>query len=98
MAGIVGSAREPNRDALTELSDADLYVLESVWARFGYMTKWEIRNYTHDNCEEWRDPQGGTLPIFYKDVFVALGKADQADELTEDLRIFYREERIFERL
>jgi uncharacterized phage-associated protein len=94
----VALAKSPTREALTELSDADLQVLESVWARFGHMNKWEIRDYTHDKCAEWQDPQGGTLPIFYKDVFVALGKADQADELTEDLRTLYREERIFERL
>lgn len=94
----VALAKEPAREALTELSDADLQVLERVWARFGHMNKWQIRDYTHDNCPEWRDPQGSTLPIHYKDVFVALGKEDQAEELTEHLRALYREERIFDRL
>jgi uncharacterized phage-associated protein len=94
----VSLARQPVREALTELSDADLEVLERVWARFGHMNKWQIRDYTHDHCAEWKSPQGGTHPIHYKDVFEALGKADQAEELTENLRRLYREERIFERL
>ena len=94
----VALAKNPNRESLTELSDANLEVLERVWGRFGHMNKWQIRDYTHDHCSEWRDPQGGTIPIHYRDVFLALGKDDQAEELTEHLRRLYREERIFEQL
>ena len=94
----VSLARQPNREALTELSDANLEVLETVWRKFGHMDKWQIRDYTHDRCAEWRYPQGGSYPIHYQDVFTALGKAEHAEELTENLKKFYRVERIFARL
>ena len=72
---VVGLVREVSRDALDELSDADLDVLTSVWKKFGWMTKYQIRDYTHDprNCPEWRDPEGSSYPIAYETVFEALG-------------------------
>lgn len=69
-------------DDLDELSQADLDVLESVWAKFGRMTRWEIRDYTHDHCPEWKDPNGSSMPISYDQVFRALGhKCEDAAEL-----------------
>jgi len=52
-------------DDLDELSEADIVCLDSVWERFGTMTKWEIRDWTHDqnNVPEWEDPQGSSRPI-----------------------------------
>lgn len=43
---------------LDELSDADVAVLDAVWARFGGMGKWELRDWTHEdgNVPEWEDP------------------------------------------
>lgn len=71
------------RAQLDELSDADIEVLESVWEKFGHMNKWEIRDYTHDHCPEWKDPQGGRLPLPYRDVLQALGKSEEQIEHTE---------------
>lgn len=69
-------------DELDELSQADLDVLKSVWAKFGHMSRWEIRDYTHDHCKEWKDPNGSSMPISYSQVFRALGrKDDEAAEL-----------------
>ena len=68
-----------SRDALDELSDAEIETLQAVWQRFGTMKKWEIRDWTHDNCAEWRDPDGSSLPIAYADVFRALGRDDAED-------------------
>lgn len=67
--------RPVDREALDELSDADIAVLQQVWDTFGSMTKWQIRDYTHDprHCPEWRDPQGSSHAIRYRDVFRALG-------------------------
>ncbi len=61
-------------DDLDELSQAEIDVLEAVWAKFGHMSKWEIRDYTHNNCPEWTDPNGSSLPIPYENVFRALGQ------------------------
>lgn len=62
-------------DALDELSDADLEVLTQTWDRFGHMDRWALVKYTHDNCPEWEDPDGSSLPIPYTRVFKFLSKA-----------------------
>lgn len=39
------------------------------------MGKYEIRDYTHDHCPEWTDPNGSSSPIPYEKVFRALGQS-----------------------
>lgn len=70
-----------SRDDLDELSDNDIAVLNVVWDRFGQMDRWAIRDYTHDHCPEWKDPQGSSAPIGYDEIFRALGRsAEQSAE------------------
>lgn len=64
------------RDELDELSQADIDVLAAVWKQFGHMDKWAIRDYTHDHCPEWTDPNGSSNPIPYANVFRALGRSE----------------------
>ena len=59
-------------DALLELSDADLEVLAETWDRFGAMDQWALREWTHANCPEWRDPQGSSSPIRPEELLAAL--------------------------
>jgi uncharacterized phage-associated protein len=78
-----------------ELSPADLEILEEIWAKFGKMGRWEIRDFTHENCPEWEDPNESAQPITYKRVLTVLGyKPDQASALEEQIE----EERSVERL
>lgn len=93
------SLRRPaNREALDELSDAEIEVLEHVWNQFGQMGKWEIRDYTH-TLPEWRDPDGSSLPIEYKEVFRAIGYQEQdANELGAEIEAQRRVDRFFARL
>lgn len=79
-------------DDLDELSDAEIETLRSVWSSFGHMTKYEIRDWTHDNCNEWEDPHGSSSPIPYERVLKFLGKgrhAEIADEI-ESVRALSR--------
>lgn len=74
--------RDFSRGDLDQLSDADLDVMESVWSHFGHMDKWTLRDYTHQNCPEWQNPNGSALPITDESVFLALGvPPEQAVEL-----------------
>lgn len=66
-----------------ELSVADVEVLESIWTQFGDMGKWEIRDYTHEHCAEWRDPQGSSHPISIKRIFEAVGFDSNISERLE---------------
>ncbi len=59
-------------DDLLELSDADLAVLADVWQHFGHMTASGLRNWTHNNCPEWKDPEGSMIPMTPQDLFAAL--------------------------
>lgn len=79
----VSLKRALHADDLDELSAADLATLDVVWNDFGHMRQWEIRDYTHDHCPEWRDPDGSMLPISYEEIFRALGKPTEvASELS----------------
>lgn len=72
---------------LGRLSDADIDILDQVWERFGHMSRWEIRDYTHDYCPEWKDPNGSSVPLQPLEVFKALGHdPEQARELADELQ------------
>jgi uncharacterized phage-associated protein len=74
-------------DDLDELSEADLEVLEGIWAKFGGMTAYQLRKWTHENCPEWVDPGKSSKPIQYEEIFRALKKApDQIPILTQHIK------------
>lgn len=68
-----------SEDDFDELSRAELKTLHQTWEKFGPLSKYAIRDYTHHHCPEWHDPEGSSHPIRYRDVFTALGKADAAE-------------------
>lgn len=76
----VGAAKKFVDTDFDQLSRAELKTLRDVWTRFGGMTKYQIRDWTHKNCKEWEDPHGSSKPIPYGRVFKFLGK-DNAEEL-----------------
>jgi uncharacterized phage-associated protein len=102
------TAREQHQVSLTkkisindldELSEADLDVLESVWKDFGHMSQWDLSNYTHTSCPEWKDPNGSTIVINYSDIFCALGKDPiLAKELEADILDQHKVSELFDRL
>lgn len=65
-------------DDLRELSESDIEVLDSVWQQFGRMSALTLREYTHDpeNCPEWVDPDGSSVPIKLDTLLSKLGYAD----------------------
>lgn len=77
---------EAGRDDFDELSDADLEVLDQVWQQHGGKTRWQLVDYTHEQCAEWHDPFGSARPISPQDMLKALGwdekqAAQQAREI-----------------
>uniref|UniRef100_E6QVA4 Antitoxin SocA-like Panacea domain-containing protein n=1 Tax=mine drainage metagenome TaxID=410659 RepID=E6QVA4_9ZZZZ len=66
-------------DDLRELSESDIEVLDSIWEKFGKMSAIALREYTHDseNCPEWQDPDGSSIPIQLETLFQKLGYAPQ---------------------
>ena len=71
---------------LLELSDADVDVLTEVWRQFGRMNQWELRDWTHDNCPEWKDTEGSMIPMSLEELFAALNYSpEQTREALERL-------------
>ncbi|NOQ13699.1 MAG: DUF4065 domain-containing protein [Methyloprofundus sp.] len=60
-------------DDLDELSVAEIKILDSIFEQFGAMGRWEIRDYTHNHCKEWQDPDGSSFPIDPVNILLAKG-------------------------
>ena len=81
----VGVARaELKFEELDELSDVEIETLGDVWKKFGGMSKYSIRDWTHENCAEWEDPHGSSNPIPYERVLKFLGK-QHSSEIAEQI-------------
>lgn len=66
--------RQVNRENLDLLSDAEIDLLDRIWHAFGHLTAWQLRDYTHQNCPEWNDPNGSSKSISIEHFFKAVGK------------------------
>ena len=82
--------RNFTRKDLGELSETDIKVIDDIWERFGNMNEWELSEYTHKKCPEWKCPSGSSRPIQEREIFESLGwsKADamEAEEAIRDQR------------
>src|SRR5207302_7637320 len=58
-----------------ELSEAEIQLLDEVFAKHGKMSRWELVKLTH-TLPEWVDPRGGAVAITYRDILKAGGKSD----------------------
>ncbi|MEM1409355.1 MAG: Panacea domain-containing protein [Pseudomonadota bacterium] len=86
---VVSAVSEDDFSDLDHLSKIERSTLSNVWAEFGHMGKYEIRDWTHRNCPEWEDPNGSMRPISHEIVFKFLGK-DDASDLEDHIRDFRR--------
>lgn len=76
----VSLAHDIEIEELDELCLAEMKILDKIFDEFGKMNRWEIRDYTHDHCAEWQDPNGSSYPINPKDIFRAVGKNESEVE------------------
>jgi uncharacterized phage-associated protein len=67
-----------NEYDLDELSTSDIDIITAVWGRLGGMTAREIRNWTHQNCPEYREIESGRLPIQLDDISAAIWGGESA--------------------
>ena len=65
--------KEASDDAL---SDAEIELIHSIFAEFGWMNKWAIVRRLHKTLPEWKDPSGSRIPITYRDILSAEGRDD----------------------
>ena len=92
----VSLRRKASRDVLDELSEAEFDVLDAIYAKFGRMDQWKLRDYTHRYCAEWKDPEGSSIPIEIVDIFKALGRSPaEAKKLAGRIERDHRIDRLF---
>tara|TARA_R110002094_G_scaffold125794_1_gene119814 strand:- start:17 stop:568 length:552 start_codon:yes stop_codon:yes gene_type:complete len=82
--------------SLDELSKADLSVLEGLWEKFADFDQYQLRDWTHKNCNEWENPRGSSEPIPHDRVFKFLGK-ENAESLSETVRSYRTRARMLDK-
>lgn len=65
------------------LSDVETELLCGILDRFGAMDQWQLVLYTHQNCEEWVDPQGSRLFIKEREILERVGLSTEQIETCE---------------
>lgn len=73
--------RDPESAPRDQLSPAEEALIDEVFAKFGRMTRWQLRDYTH-TLPEWEDPRGSSRPI---DPAIFLRHAGYSDEDVAEL-------------
>jgi uncharacterized phage-associated protein len=58
-----------------ELSNAEIAILDEIFSEYGAMSRWDLGELTHQ-LPEWEDPDGGAIPISYRNILKAGGKTD----------------------
>lgn len=77
-------------EQLDELSRADMMILDRVWGQFKDVgDQFDLADWTHKYCPEWRDPNGSSIPINVATIYKILGKDDPiglAEQIEADRR------------
>jgi hypothetical protein len=69
----------------SELSEAELTLIEEVYNKFGRLNRWRLRDYTH-RLPEYRQTNGPSLDVDYASVLKGAQKSDEEiRDILEDL-------------
>jgi uncharacterized phage-associated protein len=64
---------EPSDD---QLSEAEEELIREAFSKFGHLNQWQLVDVVH-GFPEWRDPEGGAVPLDYADILRAGNKTPQ---------------------
>lgn len=79
-------AKVAGREDFDELSDFDIEIMDKIWAEHGHKTRWDLVEFTHEFCGEWKDPGYSSTRIDPQAQFFALGRTpEQAEDLRNSL-------------
>ena len=62
-----------------ELSEAEMRLIEEIFAKYGHINRWALVDLVHQ-FREWQDPEGSAIPIQYRDILKAGGKTEGETE------------------
>lgn len=67
------------------LSDAELTLVNEIWAEHGGKDQWQLAEWCHTHCPEWTPLTRGCAPIAVERIAIALGKApEEVRKLTRE--------------
>lgn len=87
--GLQPSHEHVPAEQFTQLSDADIEILNLTWDKFGKFSKFKLRDITHQICSEWEDPGDTSQLIPYSRVLNCVG---YTPEVVKELEQRMREE------
>ncbi|MEH2262385.1 Panacea domain-containing protein [Nostoc sp.] len=67
-----------------DLSEAEESLINEIFQKYGQFNKWELVDLLHSVLPEWRNPNGSSIPITYKDILVAGGKCEEEIKSIEE--------------
>jgi uncharacterized phage-associated protein len=71
--------------ARENLSEAEVSLLDELWAEHGRKDQWQLVEWCHSHCKEWTPVANGCAPIAVEQVGFALGKnAAQVNRLRQE--------------
>ncbi len=59
------------------LSEREMEMLESARKQIHEIAPWEVADWLHKTCPEWKDPQGGSIPIDASTILRLAGKSEK---------------------
>ncbi len=72
----------------SELSGAEVHILEGVYASYGRLDWKQLSKLTHE-LPEWTDPDGGSIPISPEQILRFEGKTpEQVEVISKELLLF----------
>jgi uncharacterized phage-associated protein len=78
----------PDTPPNDRLSSAEEKLMREVFDDYGYMNRWELRDYVMHKLPEWKDPHGSSTPIRIAAILKAGGESD------DEIRAIMRELRL----
>ncbi|MDR2479978.1 MAG: SocA family protein [Treponema sp.] len=79
-----------------ELSKFETRILDQIYEQFKNSGVWEMIDYVHNNCPEWKDPEGSAIAIRPNEILESIGRTPEEIEwILAETSAFEEEERAF---
>jgi len=76
----------------SELSAFEMQILDNIYDRFKDAKVNDMIKYVHNNCPEWKDPKGSSIPIKPNEILESIGKSsEEIDWILAETQAFEEE-------
>lgn len=78
-----------------ELSKFEMQILDQIYDQFKGVKVGEMIKYVHDNCPEWKFPDGSSIPIQPNEILESIGKSpEEINWILAETQAFEEEKRV----